>query len=138
MKPFQALLSSEWKRRIRAWPEGNHAAPKVAEDIAPIFGFSRLEINASSDQKTLQVIIDGKPLKRLEFPPNTAYTPAEAGCNGSRWFVAFAGRGGGVGPRAKQGEGGIGVRRSPEGWGEAVGHAALSIGHLLTSVVTGV
>jgi ABC-type phosphate transport system ATPase subunit len=45
----------------------NNAAQKVADDIAHIFDFNRFEINATSNKKALQVIINGKPHRLREL-----------------------------------------------------------------------
>ena len=56
---------------IRAWRQyktghvvkDNEAAIKVSEDIRRIFGFDRLEIDASADEQTLQIFINDKSYK---------------------------------------------------------------------------
>lgn len=44
----------------------NLAAYRVSDEIGHIFGFKRLEINASEDTKALQVFIDGSPYRLHE------------------------------------------------------------------------
>ncbi len=43
------------------------AALGLSEDIQHIFGFNRLDINASEDNQTLQVIVNGKPYRLEEL-----------------------------------------------------------------------
>jgi ABC-type Mn2+/Zn2+ transport system ATPase subunit len=45
----------------------NDVAQSVTEDIAHIFGYNRLEINAANEKKTLQVIVDGKTYRLREL-----------------------------------------------------------------------
>lgn len=45
----------------------NQSAQQVADDIAHIFDFDRLDINASNDKKALQVIINKKPYRLREL-----------------------------------------------------------------------
>ncbi len=45
----------------------NDAALKLTEDIKRIFEYDSLEINASSDNRTLQVIVNGKPYRLEEL-----------------------------------------------------------------------
>jgi predicted ATP-dependent endonuclease of OLD family len=45
----------------------NEAAYEVTENIRRIFNFKDLEINASSDKKTLQVFVDGKSYRLIEL-----------------------------------------------------------------------
>ncbi len=54
-----------WKTGvIRA---NNEAIQLITEDIAHIFGFKKLEINASPDKKALQVIVNSKPYRLREL-----------------------------------------------------------------------
>src|SRR5207249_2627411 len=55
-----------------AWKTGgtryqNEVAQAVTEDIAHIFGYDRLEINAAGGQKILQAIVNGKPFRLREM-----------------------------------------------------------------------
>lgn len=43
------------------------ASPKLTEDIKNMFGFDQLEINASHDNQTLQIIINNKPYRLEEL-----------------------------------------------------------------------
>jgi hypothetical protein len=57
-------LVSLWNQ----WKAGNTRASKIAiqritTDIRHIFGFATLEINASADGKTLEVVTDGRPYR---------------------------------------------------------------------------
>lgn len=45
----------------------NEAAQNVTDDIAHIFDFHRMEVNATPDKKALQVIINGKPYRLREL-----------------------------------------------------------------------
>jgi len=50
------------------WKAGNSRAAKLAiqditEDIRHIFGFRTLEINSSADDKTFEVVVDGRPFR---------------------------------------------------------------------------
>ncbi len=45
----------------------NEVAQAVTDDIAHIFGYDRLEINAAGGQRILQAIVDGKPFRLREL-----------------------------------------------------------------------
>jgi len=47
--------------------EQNRAIEKVTEDIRRIFDFKRLEITASLELKTLQILVEGRPYKLCEL-----------------------------------------------------------------------
>ena len=47
--------------------EQNEAAVRLTKDIRNLFGFDELEINASSDDKTLQIIVNGRSYKLPEI-----------------------------------------------------------------------
>lgn len=56
---------NEWK--TGASRQQNEAAQQATEDIAHIFGYKRLEINAAAGNGILQVIADGKPYRLREL-----------------------------------------------------------------------
>src|SRR5204863_9759085 len=47
--------------------QSGEAIYALTTDIKHIFGFNDLEINASSDERTLQIFIDGKSFKLSEL-----------------------------------------------------------------------
>src|SRR5215813_4953089 len=57
----------------------NEAADRLSDDIRRIFGFKRLEINASADNTTLKVLIDGK-----------SYALAELGSGMTQFILVLA------------------------------------------------
>jgi hypothetical protein len=56
---------NEWKTGRNR--EQNAAIQKVTDEIARIFGYQRLEINAAEKSTVLQAIIDGKPYRLREL-----------------------------------------------------------------------
>ncbi len=48
-------------------PQANEAVHRLIEDIKRIFGFADFDINASPDQETLQLIIDGRSFRLSEL-----------------------------------------------------------------------
>ena len=55
----------QWK--TGASKKQNTAIQRVTEDVRRLMGAKTLEINASIELKTLQVVVDGKPFKLLEL-----------------------------------------------------------------------
>jgi energy-coupling factor transporter ATP-binding protein EcfA2 len=45
----------------------NEAAQRISEDIAHVFGYTRIEINRAIGQNTLQVVVEGKPYRLREL-----------------------------------------------------------------------
>jgi len=45
----------------------NEAAQRISDDIAHVFGYTRLEINRAAGQNTLQVVVEGKPYRLREL-----------------------------------------------------------------------
>lgn len=69
---FDIRVGTAFTSQWNFWKTGilrkeNEAIQRVTDDIRHIFGFKQLEINASQDQKTLQVIIDRKPYRLREL-----------------------------------------------------------------------
>lgn len=58
-------LWAEWKTGPQR--QQNAVAQQVERDIASVFGFDRLEINASSDRRTLHVVVDGRAFRLREL-----------------------------------------------------------------------
>ena len=66
--PVGTAFISQWNN----WKTGgtrrqNEIAQKIADTLARIFGYNRMEINSTPDQKSLQVILDGKPYRLREL-----------------------------------------------------------------------
>jgi predicted ATPase len=66
--PVGTAFISQWNN----WKTGgtrrqNEVAQKISDTLAHIFGYSRLEINSTPDQKALQIIVDGKPYRLREL-----------------------------------------------------------------------
>lgn len=69
---YDIMLGTGFVSLWRAWKTGpnkrdNIAVQKVTEDIRRIFGYGSLEINSSSDDKHLQIIVDRKPYRLQEL-----------------------------------------------------------------------
>lgn len=70
--PYYALsIGSAFVGTWQAWLTGgskvhNRTLLRVEEDIARIFGYSKLSITATADQKSLHLAVDGKPYKLRE------------------------------------------------------------------------
>lgn len=63
----------------RAWKTGSSKAhvrvtEAVTEDIRDLFGLSKLEINASHDGKSFQVLVNGRPYKLRELGAGLAHS----------------------------------------------------------------
>lgn len=69
---FDIEIGTTFVSQWNYWKTGilkrqNHAMQRVTDDIRHIFGLKQLEINASADQKTLQVVVDGRPYRLREL-----------------------------------------------------------------------
>jgi len=63
---FDLQIGDKFVSMWQSWKTGLNKSDKktidkVTEDIRKIFGFSRLEINASQSAKTLSLVVDGEP-----------------------------------------------------------------------------
>jgi ABC-type multidrug transport system ATPase subunit len=68
---------NQWKTGSSKWQ--NLVIERITEDIRNIFGFTKLEITAAQDLKSLQVNVDGRPFKL-----------GELGAGLSQFIVVFA------------------------------------------------
>jgi len=69
---YDLQLGSAFLERWHQWKTGgekekNRAIEKVTEDVRKLIGAKRLEINAATELKTLQILIDGRPHKLSEL-----------------------------------------------------------------------
>ncbi|MFH1486305.1 MAG: AAA family ATPase [Chloroflexota bacterium] len=81
---FDIGVGQAYVQAWREWKTGhvkknNEAAFRLTEDIGRIFGFPRLEISASADSQTLQVLVDGR-----------SYNLAELGARLTQFFLVLA------------------------------------------------
>jgi energy-coupling factor transporter ATP-binding protein EcfA2 len=63
----QAFVQSWRNYKTGDRKRDNRSALQVTSDIERIFGFNRLEINATPGDTTLQILVDGKPYKLNEI-----------------------------------------------------------------------
>jgi predicted ATPase len=69
---FDMQIGTSFIAQWDAWKSGtqrtvNELTHRITDDLRHIFGYERLEIGASSDNKTLQLYVDGKPYRLREL-----------------------------------------------------------------------
>jgi predicted ATPase len=69
---YDLAIGERFVATWNAWKTGpsralNRTIQEVTQTLKRIFGFAYLEINASADQKTLQVVIDSRPYRLQEL-----------------------------------------------------------------------